>query len=1120
MIETNTSVPSSNSWLDKPFFEQIKINGEVILFTVIIIFAIISRFYDLGTRVMSHDESLHTYYSWKLYRGEGYQHTPMMHGPLQFHLIALSYFLFGDSDFTSRIPHALASILSVVFLWNFRRYLGRAGALIAAALWVISPYMLYYGRYARNEAFVGLFGLMTLWAILRYLETGKNHYLFWLTAATVLHFTSKETAFIYTAQALLFLGFYFLHRLSRQSWEYKKAFFTTLVLGLAIFISGLGLKIVESHSGTTTPTPPAPTPAETAAVQPSSPLVWVLLGIGLVFIILAFYFLVRGFTRERLLKERSFNAIVLLFTLVMPQLAAFPVSMMGWAPTDYSPDGLAHTAIFLIPLTLLALGIGFWWNWQIWLPNALLFYGVYVVFYTTLFTNGGGFFSGLVGSLGYWIEQQGVQRGSQPWYYYILIQLPIYEYLPVLGSFFAALLYFFIPGLRGTPVNEEDEPAEDTIQPPQSYSAFSTPNITLPLLLFWALTSVMAFSIAGEKMPWLTVHLTLGMILLSGWSFGVLVEKLNWREWNTKQGWLSTALLIVFLLSLPVALGSLLGPERPFMGKELPQLQATSLFLTSFVTCLLSAYGLYRLLRDWSFGEYARFILLGIFSFLALLTMRTAYTATYINYDQANEYLVYAHSARGVKDVLKQVEEISLRTTDGLAMVVAYDDDTSWPMTWYMRNFTNQRYYGNAPGKDLREVPAIIVGDNNYSKIEPVVGKAFYQFDYIRMVWPNQDYFDLNWDRIRFAISDPQMRAAIFDIWLNRDFKAYGFAVKQDFSINNWNPADRMRLYLRKDVVSKIWEYGTMATVSEESLEDPYQNNHIKLTAAKVIGSNGTQPGQFQAPRNVAIAPDGSLFVADSGNHRIQHLNPDGSVIKVWGQLSPEGNPAPGTFNEPWGIAIGPDNTVYVADTWNHRIQKFTANGEYITSWGHFGQAETHDAFWGPRQVAIDAKGRIFITDTGNKRVVVFTSDGKFITEFGGYGLELGRMDEPVGIAIAPDQTIYIADTWNQRIQAFKEQTENFFAPLREWEIVGWYGQSLDNKPYITINPQGHVFSSDPEGYRILEFDPEGKYIRSWGDFSDSLEGFGIVNGLAADDKGGIWVCDTTNHRLLYFILP
>jgi hypothetical protein len=216
-------------------------------------------------------------------------------------------------------------------------------------------------------------------------------------------------------------------------------------LGLAIFISGLGLKIVESHSGTTTPTPPAPTPAETAAVQPSSPLVWVLLGIGLVFIILAFYFLVRGFTRERLLKERSFNAIVLLFTLVMPQLAAFPVSMMGWAPTDYSPDGLAHTAIFLIPLTLLALGIGFWWNWQIWLPNALLFYGVYVVFYTTLFTNGGGFFSGLVGSLGYWIEQQGVQRGSQPWYILHINSIADLRISPCIGIILCCLALLLYP---------------------------------------------------------------------------------------------------------------------------------------------------------------------------------------------------------------------------------------------------------------------------------------------------------------------------------------------------------------------------------------------------------------------------------------------------------------------------------------------------------------------------------------------------------------------------------------------------------------------------------------------------------------------------------------------------
>ena len=79
-----------------------------------------------------------------------------------------------------------------------------------------------------------------------------------------------------------------------------------------------------------------------------------------------------------------------------------------------------------------------------------------------------------------------------------------------------------------------------------------------------------------------------------------------------------------------------------------------------------------------------------------------------------------------------------------------------------------------------------------------------------------------------------------------------------------------------------------------------------------------------------------------------------------------------GTFNQPWGIGLGPDGSVYVADTWNHRVQKFNAQGEFLSMWGYFGQGEQPEAFWGPRDVAVDSKGRVFITDTGNKRVVVF----------------------------------------------------------------------------------------------------------------------------------------------------
>ncbi len=182
------------SWLDRPLLSKFVLNSETILFILILLIAIFSRFYLLEPRVMSHDENTHVYYSWRFYQGFGLAHDPLMHGPFQFHLIALSYFMFGDNDFTARIPAVLFSIATVAFVWFYRRYLGKAGALIAGVLFTISPYMLFYGRYVRNEAFVGLFGVVMLWAILRYLETGKAGYAYALTAVTVLHFTAKETA--------------------------------------------------------------------------------------------------------------------------------------------------------------------------------------------------------------------------------------------------------------------------------------------------------------------------------------------------------------------------------------------------------------------------------------------------------------------------------------------------------------------------------------------------------------------------------------------------------------------------------------------------------------------------------------------------------------------------------------------------------------------------------------------------------------------------------------------------------------------------------------------------------------------------------------------------------------
>jgi DNA-binding beta-propeller fold protein YncE len=212
------------------------------------------------------------------------------------------------------------------------------------------------------------------------------------------------------------------------------------------------------------------------------------------------------------------------------------------------------------------------------------------------------------------------------------------------------------------------------------------------------------------------------------------------------------------------------------------------------------------------------------------------------------------------------------------------------------------------------------------------------------------------------------------------------------------------------------------------------------------------------------------------------------------------------------------DGFVYIADTWNHRIQKFSPEGNFVAQWGYFGQGESGDAFWGPRDIVIDPKGYLLITDTGNKRVSIFDLDGNYVSSFGSAGLLEGQFDEPVGLAIDSDGRIYVADTWNQRIQVFLPNYTNFqFTFLDQWEIVGWYGQSLDNKPYLAVDNLGNVYISDPEGYRILQFDTSGSFIHFWGDFGSDTLGLNLPTGITADNQNYLWVVDTGNHRILRF---
>lgn len=1184
------------SWLDRPIIKSTTrlFTLENILIFIVLLLAVLSRFIILGERVMSHDEVNHVVPSYELFQGRSYRHDPVTHGPFQFHVVALSYFLFGDNDFSSRVPAALFSIAAVGFVvFAFRRYLGRSGALIAGLLFTISPFMLFYGRYTRNEAFIELIGVATLYGILRYLEKGDRFAMFLVTIATALHFTVKETAFIYTAQALIFLFFMFMleaRRAEIRRPERYNRFLLAMVLSMFLVLTALGLGIVKADQ--------APPPGETAqaaevaegaeeaeATTPAgSPFdaehlrLYAEIALVIGAIILAavgLLTLASDIGWKQLKSLRSFTLIILIGALVLPLLSSLPVVMLGWNPLDYAnPTSMLRTGIFVAGFFIIAAVVGTFWNPVLWLQNAFVFYAIFTVFYTTFFTNGNGFMTGIVGSLGYWLSQQGVERGSQPTYYYALIQMPVYEFLSILGAILAG--YFGIKyrrlavipghapseGIRNRAVSAEmdaetGQPGEDGPAPvsgsdpaleagppgpvarsaddpeapendsaePQFYAA-PQPLPVLGLLVFWALSSLVAYSLAGERMPWLTVHIALPFLLCAGWGLGFLVDTTNWKGLAQGRAALAILLIPVLYASLAGLMGALQGATLPFQGSTLEQLEVTNQFIISLIATIASLAGIIYLLKEWETGQVLRLAAVTFFILMGLLTARAAYRASFINYDYATEYLVYAHAAPGPKEVLKQVEEISRRTVGGKNIMVAYSSDALYPYWWYFRDYPNHRWFQSSPTRDLRDYPIIIAGEDVYSKIEPIVSDNYIRYDYIRLWWPNQDYYNLTWNRIWNAIRDPQMRAAIFDIWLNRDYSEFASLTSQTgpLSLETWSPAATMRMYIRKDVVGQIWDYGVGPVTIQPEEPDPVDTRMIELAPVQVIGSSGSEPGQFQAPRGMALAPDGSLYVADSRNHRIQHLAPDGTVLHVWGRFADQasGDAPGGTFYEPWDVAVGQDGSVYVSDTWNHRVQKFTADGQFLGMWGFFGQGEGPEAFWGPRGLAVDQQGQLYVMDTGNKRVVIFDPDGNFITQFGMAGFDLGQFDEPVGIAIDANNNIFITDTWNQRIQVLSaSETGQFLIPLRAWDVSGWHGQSLENKPLLAVSPvNGHVFATDPESPRVIEYDQEGSVIRAWGDYSLGTDGFGLASGVAVASDGDVWVSDGANNVLLRFELP
>ena len=1043
-------------FFDRSLSDLLKPTWEKAFYFAILLIAVVSRFWDLGVRAMSHDESLHALYSYYLYSGSGYVHNPMMHGPFLFHANALIYFLFGDNDYTARIVPALFGVFLVVSPLLLRRWLGRLGAAVASLLLLISPITLYYSRYIRNDVYIAVWTVLMIAALFHFLHSRKPGWFYLGAAVLMLSLATKEVAYIFGFIGLVFIVELFLwEKVSsrRQFWLYV----AVGALSVALLIIAALLKPV-----------PVPTPVEgEEAVQTAGGVIRVL------------------------------QSVVMILGGAALTVLVSATLIHSRHPQPSSVQEAIRTL-----------------SWQNWLVAILIMFLIYALLFTTFFTNPLGLGTGIVGSISYWLAQQEVQRGGQPWYYYFLV-LPMYEFVPLLFGLMAMVYYLF----RGLFSRREQEELETETQPSaESSFSWNTSNARfVAFLIFWALCTLFIFSWAGEKMPWLVVHSALPLIVLTGKFTGDLFARVDWRAVWQRGG----ALLA---LLLPIALFGVytLIKLRPFQGLSLSKLQNTGSWLAALLVTLLLLILVGMIIRRLR-GKYTVLVALAtLLVFLSFFTVRFAWMASYINYDYATELLVYAHGGADVKPTMNEIADISRRTVGDKMIAVAYDSDVSWPLEWYMREYPNRKFYGDTPTRENMDVPIVLAGDKNEAKVRPFLGDRYSCVKRRLVWWPNQQYMGLTWERIRKILASPEKRKILWKILYFRQYPR---------TPADWYHVHNMTFCVRKDVAQQLWDYGAVPPEAYELPPDPYAEAHVDLLATQrwgETGAAGTGPGQFNHPRGIAVGPDGNLYVVDSDNHRVQVFDARGAFLRQWGSncnlatnlgcMDPDGSgpleSGDGQFQEPWGIAAGPDGRIYVTDTWNHRIQVFAADGTFLAKWGAYGQ--TGDASWlfyGPRDVAVDAAGQVFVTDTGNKRVMVFDQDGNYLRQWGGGGAEPGQFEEPVGIAVDVDGQVYIADTWNQRVQVFDGQGTY----LRQWTVEAWFGQSVVNKPYLAVDGQERVYVTDPEGYRVAVFGSEGDLLATFGLYGYDDNSFSLPTGIDVDVTGSIYVADTDGQRVMKF---
>lgn len=346
-----------------------------------------------------------------------------------------------------------------------------------------------------------------------------------------------------------------------------------------------------------------------------------------------------------------------------------------------------------------------------------------------------------------------------------------------------------------------------------------------------------------------------------------------------------------------------------------------------------------------------------------------------------------------------------------------------------------------------------------------------------------------------------------------------------------------------------------------------------------VVGAPGEQPGEIGGGRELTVGLDHSLYVADYTYWRINKYDAAGNFVADI--PFPPVPPPQGGFNQATHVAVDPQpvaqggGAVYVSDTFNHRIQKFTpvvlsggsySGGTFSKMWGHRALGAP-DAMNYPRGVAIDpANGNVWLNNTRTGDIKAYTSEGAFIRSFGTQGSEDDQFFYAQGIAVDPNGRVLVPDSANARLKVIDQFGNNLVTPIpcgkrpppgQVTLLMGCTGVAQENGRIYAASPQEHVvlrwdsagnplpplgtlntpgsadgrlnlpsdvaifgdrvYVSEVGNNRISVFDLNGSFQGRWGSAGSAHGQFRGPRGIAVDRDGLIYVMDTGNSRVEVF---